>query len=131
VWRTEVCRLCANLYTSRTTVVVYGTLTLAFRPPPRHMRRSLRPLRVSKGLTARPVVAARMDAVAAQAAQTLSDDDTCLHYRLPPRSGYGLFVFQGTWDETLALLLRLALCRESINSAMKTLSLSVGESYGG
>jgi hypothetical protein len=61
--------------------------------------------------------------VSAQSAQARSDDDACLNHRLPPRSGYGLFVFQGAWDETLALLLHLALCRELTDSAMKTLSL--------
>jgi hypothetical protein len=61
--------------------------------------------------------------VTAQSSQARSDIDIYLKHRLPPRSGYGLLVFQRTWDETVALLLRLALGRESTDSAMKILSL--------
>jgi hypothetical protein len=53
-----------NLYASRTTVVVYSTLTLAFRPYFRHTRRSHRSLGVSKGPASRPVVAALVVPVA-------------------------------------------------------------------
>jgi hypothetical protein len=74
-----------NSYASRTIIDVHSTLTLAFRPNFKHMRRSHR-----------PVNAALMVTVAAEyPAQARSDDDTCLKHRLPPHSDYGLFCFKG------------------------------------